>query len=451
MGVDVGAGLRRSLSLGSLLIHGLAFMVPLTIFTTYGIVAARTRGAVSATYLAAAAGMALVAQGYATMSRASPAAGSAYSYALEAFGPRVGFLSGWTLLLGYAFLPALNALVSSIFLGSAFPGLPPRAWILGHMVLACLVNLLGIRLADRVDRAIVLMQLAFLAVFACALVGAIVGEKGAAGLLDARAFFDPGKFEGPGEGAAALLSGASILALSFLGFDAISTLSEEALRPRVDVPRATLLACAGAGLLFTLLSFLMQAAWPTAWLEMKSPDGGSYELIVRVGGAMLGYAFIAAYSIGCLASSISAIASAARVLYGMGRDGSLPGRVFARLSGKRRTPALNILILGLLGLSALGVSLTTAASLLNFGALFAFSIVCASVVARFYVRERRRKGIDLLRYLIAPTLGAMVCLAIWIKLDGLAMRLGLAWTALGFVYLAFATKFFRKALLGRRS
>ena len=424
MGDDGGAGLRRSLSLGSLLLHGLAFMVPLTVFTTYGLVAA--------------AGMILVAMSYAAMSRASPAAGSAYSYALEAFGPRAGFLTGWTLLLGYAFLPALNALASSIFLGSAFPEVPAWAWIIAHMALACAVNLRGIRLADRVDRAIVLLQLAFLAVFACALAAAIARERGAAGFLDPRSFFDPGRFKGPGEGAAALLSGSSILALSFLGFDAISTLSEEALRPREDVPRATLLACAGSGLCFTLLSFTMQAAWPEAWREMKSPDGGSFELIARIGGARLGYAFIAAYSIGCLASSISAIASAARVLYGMGRGGGLPRGAFARLSGKRRTPTFNILLLGLLGLSALFVSLATAASLLNFGALLAFSVVCASVVARFFVGERRRAGFDLLRYLLAPTLGAAACLAIWINLDGLAMQLGLGWIALGFAYSAFA-------------
>lgn len=443
---DSRGGLGRSLSLASLVFHGIAFMVPLTIFTTYGLAAARTRGSVPAAYLAATLGMGLVAASYAAMSRSRPSAGSAYGYATEAFGPGIGFLAGWALLLGYASLPALNALASSIFLGSALPGIPSWAWILGHLVLACGANLLGIRIADKVDRAIVLIQLAFLGVLAIALVAAILGRSGVDGLLDGRAFFEPGRFRDPAEGASALISGASILALSFLGFDAISTLSEDALRPCRDVPRATLAACLGAGLLFVLISYLMQASWPEAWRELRNPEGGSYELIERVGGMGLGRLFSIVYAAGCLASSIAAIASASRVLYGMGREGSLPGGglVFTRLSGKRRTPTINILVLGLLGLSALRMPLATATALLNFGALIAFTLVCASVIATFYIKGKRRQGLNSLRYLIAPCLGAAACLILWLNLDGAAMRLGLAWIAVGLSYSFVAAKWLKR-------
>jgi amino acid transporter len=426
------AGLKRSLGLGSLVFYGIAFMVPLTIFTTYGLVAARTRGMVAAAYIVATLGMTLIALSYAAMAKAFPAAGSVYTYALKSFGPRVGFLSGWVLLLGYAFLPALNCLASAIFLSALFPRLPPWIWTIAFTAFVIIVNLRGITLADRIDRAIVVLQIAFLVVFACLAAGSILK----AGPVAASA--------GQGTGIAALLSGSSILALSFLGFDAVSTLSEEAVAPERDLPRAMLFCCAGAGLCFTLLSFLMQAAWPEAWREMKSPDGGSYELIERIGGSALGYVFIGAYAIGCLASSTSSVASASRLLYGMGRDGAIPKAIFGHLGRRRGMPTYNILIVGCLCLASLRLSLTTAVSLLNFGALLAFAVVNLAVIARRFIRDGLRKGLDLLRYLIAPALGAAISLALWVRLDALAMRLGFSWIALGFAYLAVSTRFFRK-------
>jgi putrescine importer len=433
-----GDTLRPVLRLGGLVFYGIAFMVPLTLFTTYGLVTARTRGLVPLAYALTTACMIPIALSYARLAKEYPAAGSVYTYASMSMGPAAGFLAGWVLLMGYAFLPMLNYLVSAIFLSAAFPRLPRWVWVIAFIAVVSAINHLGIRLADVVNRVIVCAQIAFLLFFVGLLISHTLGERGAAGLLNFSAFLSAKEITAPGLGVSALAAGAAVLALSFLGFDAISTLGEEAVKPKTDIPRAIMLACLGAGLCFIAVTYFMGAAWPFAWREMKSPDGGSYELIVRVGGAATGYAFTFLYAAGCLASSVTSVASASRVLYGMGRDGILPRRIFGRLHPRRKTPTSNILIIGALSFAALWLPLETAAALVNFGALLAFAAVNLSVIVQFFGRERRRRGLDALRYLIVPALGAAVSLALWFKLDSFAKLAGFGWLAVGGLYLLIA-------------
>ena len=435
--------LNRILPLSSLVFYGLAFMVPLTIFTTYGLATTLTHGMVALTYVVTTVCMAFTAFSYVRMTKAYPVAGSVYTFVHKSINPHLGFLSGWVILIGYMFLPMLNYLVSAMYLSSAIPQVPEWVWIIGMILIVTVVNHFGIKLTDIFNKGIVWLQIIFLAVFIIITLKYILGGGGAGTLLDMSAFINTTELVKEGMGLPVLFSGASILALSFLGFDAISTLSVEAVNPENNIGKAIISACVGAGTAFVVLTYVLQLAWPAAWTDMADPDN-SYEIIQRIAGAAMAYFFTAAYSIGCLASSISSVASASRVLYGMGRDQILPKKIFGYLNPKRKTPTYSIMIMAVVSLAALAITLTTATSLLNFGALLGFTMVNISVIAHYFIKGKCRRGLDLVRYLIAPLLGAAFTFAIWVSLDFFSMLLGFGWLAIGLIYLAWTTKFFKE-------
>lgn len=436
--------LNRVLGLGSLVFYGLAYLCPLTIFTTFGLVTNMTHGMLALTYLVATVAMTLTALSYSQMVKAYPIAGSAYSYAQRAINPHIGFLSGWAILMDYLLLPMINYLVASLFLQPVFPAVPSWIWIVGYILLVTVINVLGIQVTAWVNNGLIIIQAVFLCAFVLFLGKWIATGNGAGTFFDWSAFFNAAEFNKPEMGWGIIFSGASILALSFLGFDAVTTVAEEAIDPEKNVGRAIIMTCLGAGLVFVVVSYLCQLAWPTGWNEFKSVDTGAYELIVKVAGSVMGYLFTAAYCIGCLASAMASQASASRILFGMGRDGVLPKGFFAFIHPKFQTPAYNIILIGIISLVALKLSLAAAASLINFGALAGFTLVNISVIFHYFIRHKNRSGIDILKYLIFPLGGACITAAIWWNLDINSKILGFSWLAVGIVYLAVTTRFFTK-------
>lgn len=436
--------LKRVLSLSSLVFYGFAFMVPLTIFTTYALVTNLTHGMVAITYLITTFAMSLTAFSYVKMTKAYPVAGSVYTYVHKSINPYLGFMSGWVVLIGYMFLPMLNYLAAALFLYAAIPQIPSWIWIVGFAAIVTVVNHFGIQVTAIVNKIIVWIQIIFLVALLIIAIKYIVGGGGAGTLFDGSALINFTELGKQGMGLPVLLIGASILALSFLGFDAISTLSEEAINPEKNIGRAIIIACLGAGLAFAFITYILQLAWPNAWFEMVDKEGGAYELISRVAGSLMAYIFIGAYVVGCLASSISSVSSASRILYGMGRDKILPKKIFGFLHPKYKTPTYSILIMGLLSLLAIKLSLVTALSLLNFGALLAFTMVNISVIFHFFIRGKKRGFYDSIRYFLVPLAGAVITFTLWIRLDATSMKLGFVWIGLGIIYLAVTTNFFRK-------
>lgn len=436
--------LKRILPLSSLVFYGLAFMIPLTFCTTYGLVTNMTHGMVSLTYVISTICMSFTAFSYVRMTKAYPVAGSVYTFVHKSINPYLGFLAGWLVLIGYMFLPMLNYIAAAIFLNAAVPQIPIWCWIIAFIIIVTVVNHFGIKVTDIFNKTIVWLQIIFLAALIILVIKFVLGGGGVGTFLDAESFINMTELKKEGMGFTVLLSGASLLALSFLGFDAISTLSEEAINPEKNVGKAILITCIGAGAFFAVITYMLQVAWPTAWLEIVDVDGGAYEVINKVAGSVMAYLFTIAFSVGAVASAISSVASASRVLYGMGRDQILPKRIFGYLHPKRNTPTYSILIMATISLLALVIPLATATSLLNFGALLSFTLVNMSVIGHYFVKGGHRNGFDIFRYLIAPIIGAIFTFMIWINLDKNSMILGFIWFAVGVIYLAFATKFFKK-------
>lgn len=436
--------LNRVLGLGSLIFYGLAYLAPLTIFTTYGLITNMTHGMLALTYTVATIAMALTALSYSQMVKAYPIAGSAYSYAQRAINPHIGFLAGWAILMDYLLIPMINYLVAALFLQPVFPGVPAWIWIVIYIAAVTIINLVGIQVTAWVNNGLVIIQFVFLLAFILFLFKWIGAGNGAGTFFDWNAYMNSVEFGKDGVGWGAILGGASILALSFLGFDAVTTVVEEAKDPGKNVGRAIIITCLGAGAVFVAVSYLCQLAWPTGWNEYASVDTGAYELIAKVAGSVMGYMFTAAYCIACLASAMASQASASRILFGMGRDGVLPKKFFAHINERFHTPTYNILLIGVISLVAIKLSLAAAASLINFGALIGFTLVNLSVIGYYFVKQKKRSGGAVFVYLILPLLGAATTLTIWVNLDVNSKILGFSWLAVGVVYLAVTTRFFTK-------
>ena len=435
-GTSDTAQLRRVLGLPALVFFGLVYMVPLTIFTTYGIVTELTGGRTAGAYLVTLLAMLFTATSYSFMVKRFPVAGSAYSYTNLAFGPNIGFLAGWSLLLDYLFIPMINYLLIGLFLNIAFPALPVWSIIIAAIALVTVLNVIGIRSVAKASNLIVGAQIVFIGVFAALSVKSL-GGGAPVDLLS------PLLGDGTRPGFGHLMTGAAVLCLSFLGFDAVSTLAEETREPQRDVPRAIILTTLGAGLLFTALAYISQLVLPGSHFD--NVDAAANEVMFKAGGQFLANFFTAAFVAGSLGSALASQAAVSRILYTMGRDRVLPQRWFGRLSPRFGTPVFATVLVSVFSLLALVIDLTTLASLISFGALVAFTAVNLAVVRTHLVNETCHRNLSgLLRYGVVPLVGMSLTLWLWTSLSALTLTIGMTWFALGLAYLSVLTGGFRK-------
>jgi putrescine importer len=424
--------LKRVLGVPALVLFGLVYMVPLTVFTTLGIVTQLTGGRLSVAYLVTLAAMVFTARSYARMSAAYPVAGSAYAYTQKTFGAPVGFLAGWSLLLDYLFLPMLNYLVIGIYMSAAIPSVPPWVWILISIAVVTVLNVVGIVSVARANFVLLAVQIVFIVVF-------IVMAFVATSKLGHVNFMAPFTGDGTVSGWSPIFAGAAILCLSFLGFDAVSTLSEEAKDPTRSVPRAIMIATLASGVIFIVLSYVSQMVFPSN--QFADPDSGSTDVMMAAGGQFLNVFFTAAYVAGCIGSALTSQASVARILYAMGRDGILPRKIFGQILARFGTPALAILVVSVISLAAIWIDLATLASVVSFGALVAFSFVNLTVIKHYFFDQGDK---NVLNNVVLPFIGFLLTAWLWTSLSGVALEVGLIWLAIGFVWLLVVTRGFQR-------
>ena len=389
--------LRKSLKLWQVVMMGLAYLTPMTVFDTFGIVSGISDGHVPASYLLALAGVLFTAISYGKLVRQFPEAGSAYTYAQKSINPHVGFMVGWSSLLDYLFLPMINVLLAKIYLSALFPEVPPWVWVVTFVAILTAANLKSVNLVANFNTLFVLVQISIMVVFIFLVVQGLHKGEGVGTVWSLQPFISENAHLIP------IITGATIVCFSFLGFDAVTTLSEE------------------------------------------TPDAALPEIALYVGGKLFQSIFLCTTFVNTLASGLASHASVSRLLYVMGRDNVFPERVFGYVHPKWRTPALNVIMVGIVALSALYFDLVTATALINFGALVAFTFVNLSVYNHFW----RRKGMnktwkDRFHYLLLPLIGAVTVGVLWINLEATSLTLGLIWAALGVLYLTWLTRRFRK-------
>ncbi|UOY91671.1 APC family permease [Ectobacillus sp. JY-23] len=418
--------LERRLKLWHIIAIGLGYMAPMAVFDTFGIVTEVTDGHVPAAYTVTLIAILFTALSYGHMVKAFPGAGSAYTYAQQSINSNVGFLVGWAAILDYLFLPMINALLTAIYLSAIFPDVPGWIWIVGFVLILTVFNIFSVQLTVSFGAVLVLFQVITAILFILLSAGQSYAQWSTAPFTD-------------NVSVGVLFAGASILCFSFLGFDAVTTLSEETIEPKKTIPKGILIIALTGGLLFITVSFFAQILFPSAAM-FSDVEGASAEIAYKIGGTLFQSVFVAAALTSTIASGLASHMSASRLLFAISRDGFLPKRIFSYVHPRTKTPMWNIILIGVLSLTAVLLSLEMAASLINFGALTAFSAVNISVIMHYYVKQKRRSAWDTVRFLIAPLLGSVFIFFLWTSLEATSLILGLSWSMIGALYLLYVRK-----------
>jgi putrescine importer len=331
----------------------------------------------------------------------------------------------------------VNALLTRIYLNALFPSVPTWIWVVVFVGIVTLLNLKSINMLANFNTLFVLVQIAIMVVFIILVVKGLHHGEGYGG-INIKPFFDTGMHVGT------LITGATIVCFSFLGFDAVSTLSEETLNPAKTIPKAIIYTALWGGIIFIVTSFFIQLFYPDI-SRFKHPDAASPEIALYVGGKLFQSIFLCITFVNTLASALASHASVSRLLYVMGRDNVFPDKWFGLIHPKWKTPVFNVVFVGVISLSAIFLDLVTATSLINFGALMAFTFVNLSVINHFYIRGKIRGAKGFFTYLLMPLLGAGSVAILWFNIERSSLIMGTVWFLIGLVYLVYLTKAFRIA------
>jgi len=425
--------LKRSLTLTDLVVYGMIFMIPIAPFGVYGYVNAEAPGMVPLAYIIGMVAMLFTALSYGSMAKAFPIAGSVYSYAQRGLNQHVGFIAGWLMLLDYLLIPPLLYVYAAMALNHLYPDIPKVGFILAFLVSATFVNLRGITFTARMNIIFLLAQLVVLGIFLFYAWNAL-HNGGGNGELTLAPLYHPETFN-----FALLMQAVSIAVLSFLGFDAISTLAEEIKGdPGKSVGKAALITLLVMGVIFVAQTWI--ATDLAAGMGFKSADTAFYEIAEIAAGSWLATLTAVATALAWgVAVAITSQAAVSRLLFGMARDGKLP-KVLAKVHPKHNTPYLSIYLVAVLSLVICYLfinSVDTLTSLVNFGALSGFMLLHLTVINYYW---RRQKSGQVVRHLICPVVGFIIVAAIMYNMGVDAQKLGLIWIALGLVYLFFLNK-----------
>ncbi|QCJ42891.1 amino acid permease [Bacillus sp. S3] len=430
--------LKRSLTFWDLLIYGLCLMVPIAPFAIYGYVAQASSGMVALAYLIGMVGMIFTALSYARMSEAFPIAGSVYSYAQRGINEVVGFFAGWIFLLDYIFVPTLIYLVAAAALSGVLPGIPMVAWIVFFIVVNTVLNIVGVKITTTALKIILFITLAVLIIFV--IFGIIAIANGVNGAeFSMKPLYDPDHFS------IGLVMGAvSIAVLSFLGFDAVSTLSEESKGERKAIGKAIIFSLLAVGALFIIQTWIASLIYPD-FNGFTNVDTAFYDIAAIAGGAWLKWTTAVAVAIAFgVADAMIFQAAIARLLFSMARDKKLPA-FLAKVHPKYQTPYTSTIIVAVISLAVatlFSTHMDNLTSIVNFGALTGFMLLHISVINYFI---RKKKSSDYLNHLIFPIVGLIIIGYVWISLAPLAKLIGGIWIVLGAVYMIYLK--FKKRLV----
>jgi amino acid transporter len=419
---------RPRLGTPSLVLFGLVLVQPVAPVGIYGLAERATDGHASLALLVAMAAMALTAGSYGRLAAAHPHAGSAYTYAGRELHPLVGFLAGWAMTLDYLLIPVLSAIYAALTLARLAPAVPFAAWLVGFVAACSGLNLLGLRASLRVNLVLFVgMLVTVLAFVACA--GAFVAAA-------------PGSPPAAPVAPVALWRGTALAALTYLGFDGISTLAEDARDPVRSVPRATLLVVLLTGVLGVAQVELAHLAWPDH-ASFPQLETAFLDVVAKVGGRALHAAFAATMLLASAGTFVAAQVGAARLLLAMGRDGALPRWPFASIDARRGVPSANVVAIGAASVAAaLLLSYERTAELVSFGAFLAFLAVDAAGARRAW-RDRSAPPTTRLRAVLVSIAGFAFCAVIAAGLATPAKLVGAAWLLIGIGYAGWRTRGFR--------
>lgn len=426
--------LRRTLRLRDLILYGIIVIQPVAPMSVFGVLSERGHGHVVTAILIAMVAMLFTGISYGRMARAYPSAGSAFTYVACEIHPICGYITGWSMVMDYI----LNPLICTIWCAQQAhdfaPGVPVAIWKILFAAAFTWLNLRGVKTSARLNTGLAVAMGAVIVVFFVAAARVIFGAPHADAAFYTRPFYDPTTFSFSG-----LFGCTSIAVLTYIGFDGISTLSEETENPKRNILLATVSTCLIIGLLSAVEVYAAQLLWPAAQ-AFPNVDTAFVWVAARAWAPLFGI-FGVTLLVANFGSGLGAHLGAARLLYGMGRSGALPRSFFGAVDARHQIPRNNVLVIGaIVLLGAFALSYDLGAEMLNFGALIAFMGVNAAALLRYFVRSPEKR----LTYLVPPVVGFLICLGLWLNLSRPALLAGSAWMLAGIAFGFWVTKGFQK-------
>ena len=430
--------LRRSLTLWNLVIIGIVMIQPIAPMGIYGVVHNAARGHVVTTILIAMVAMLLTAISYGMLARVYPSAGSAYTYVGQELHVGLGYLTGWAILMDYLLNPLICIVLCSKLTQNILPEVPYWVLAIFYAVAFTLLNLRGVKTSARINEILASAMMIVVIVFFAYVIRFLIQLHNFGPHFFTKPFYDPSTFN-----LGLIFHGTSIAVLTYIGFDAISTFSEEVENPRRNILLATVLVCLITGVLASLEVYAAQLVWGSKPFPAEQVES-AFPLVARqAGGFFLFQLLNFTILVANIGSGMGAQLAASRLLFGMGRNEAIPKGFFGKIDSKRHIPANNVILIGTLALiGSFLLSYDKGAELLNFGAILAFMGVNAAAFMHYWVRAPKKT----IWSFLWPVLGFGICAYIWWKLSLHAKMLGSIWVAFGLIYGAWKTSGFRKTM-----
>jgi len=431
--------LNRVLTVKDLVVFGLIIMLTIAPCEVFGPVAQAVNGMAPVVYLVGVIAMIFTAVSYARMSGEFPIAGSIYSYVQRGINPHIGFVIGWTVTMDYIVIPALLCSFTGIWLHKIMPAVPTYVFIVIFLFINTFINYRGIEFTAKANKIMLIVELVIIALFfAFGIKYVFVNGLGAGGFSLAP-FYQPGKVD-----FSLISTSASIAVLGFIGFDCISTLSEEVKEPRKTIGKATIISLLLIGVLFVGQSYMATLIHP-AYADLD-PDMAWFDICREAGGLFLYYAWIivAAVAVG-IANTLAIQSSIARLLFAMSRDNTIPGaKWLGKIHPKYKTPANALIFTAIITLGVALVPVMILATLVNFGALVAYMMINIAVLVHFFIRKKNRGLKGFLKYCLVPMVGFFIVLYVWLGLNSLTFTLGFVWMGVGIIIGAIKSKGYKE-------
>ncbi len=437
--------LRRTLTLWDLIFYGIVLIQPIAPVPLYGVAQKLSDGHFVTIIIIALFAMLITAVSYGRMGALYPTAGSAYTYVGKGLNPHLGFLAGWAMILDYLLQPLINTVWISTALHARYvPQVPFVVWALLIAGIMTVLNLIGVKASATANKVLLAIMSVVVVAFIVLALKFLYGGQGWAGLFSLQPIYDPKTFDSH-----KILTATSFAALTYIGFDGVTTLAEDVENPKRNVLLAVVLTCIFAGVCSGVEAYLGARVWPD-WQTFPNLETAFMDICSRVGGKLLFNSMGFILIVAAFGSGLTGTLGAARLLFGMGRDNVLPKKFFGKLKPGTSTPTNNILLIG--GLAFLGAVLLNyigsayehAGELLNFGAFLAFMGVNFACFWQFSVISKKAgEKRKLLRDAILPLLGFAFCALIWFNLNVIAKTVGGIWFAIGILYVGSKTNWFR--------
>lgn len=429
--------LKKVLKTRDLVIFGLVFMAPVSAQTLFGELSVLSQGHAVLSYLFALVAMLFTASSYGVMAGHFPKAGSTYNYTSQAIHPHVGFVAGWAILLDYLMMPILLTKLSAIFMLELLPFVPFWVMLLVFLIPITLFNYFGTKLTARVNLFMMFAMLFSLIIFISFAIKSLATDGGVGAVFSIQGLINSTTLS-----TGVVVSGASIAVLSYLGFDAVTTMAEDSQVTGKMVGTAAVVC-----LLFASVFYIAQVYFATLvmpdFTAFGSQDTAFFEIATILGGSALATVCTLIIAISGISTGLAGQSAGSRILFGMGRDKVLP-KFFAYVHEKYQTPSNSIIILAILGyLGALFLPLDLIFSIMVFGALIGFKCVNLSVIVEFFFRRKERRGKHIFLNVLFPFLGMVICGFIMINMDLLGLAVGSLWVLIGIVLLIVRVKYFK--------